>query len=111
MLCSRYVKFYKSLVTSRKTPVRFLSKLIEHDLRTIFGRTLNKIRSECQVTSIEELTPLAVKKSMKYVRMPLDEGWKIGVLGELLEVRRNQAVLGSFDAKEIQKMIDYLCTE
>ena len=48
---------------------------------------------------------------MKYAGMPLGECWRIGVLGELLEVRKSQAVLGNFDPKEIKKMIDYLCTE
>ena len=85
MLCSRYVKFHKSLVTSRKTPVRFISKLIEHDLRTVFGRALNSIKSECQIASI------VVKKSMKYAGMPLGECWRIGLLEELSEVRKRQA--------------------
>ena len=100
-----------SLVTSRKTPVRFLSKLVEHDLRTVFGRTLNNIKSECQIASNEELTTLEVKQKMKYAAMPLGECWRTGVLGELLQVRKSQAVLGNFDQEEIDKMIDYLCTE
>ena len=111
MLCSRYAKFHKSLVTSKKTPVRFLSRLIEHDLRTVFGRTLSNIKSECKISSTEELTPLVVKQSMKYSDMPLGECWRTGVLAELLEVRKSQAVLGNFEQKEIDKMIDYLCTE
>ena len=111
MLCSRYVKFHKSLVTSKKSPVRFLSKLKEEDLRTVFGKTLFNIKSECQAASIVELNPLVVKKSMKYAGMPPDECWKIGVLKELLEVRKGKAELGNFDQKEIEKMIDYICTE
>ena len=111
MLCSRYVKFHKSLVTSKKAPVRFLSRLIEKDLRTVFGRTLCNIKSECKISPTEELTPLVVKQNMKYAGMPLEECWRTGVLGELLDARKSQAVLGNFDQEEIDKMIDYLCTE
>ena len=45
MLCSRYVKVYKSLTSSRKSSVKFLSKLKEQDLRTVLGKTLSRMWS------------------------------------------------------------------
>jgi hypothetical protein len=35
MLCARYIKFVKTLTSSTKSAVRFLSRLYQNDLRTV----------------------------------------------------------------------------
>ena len=49
MLCSRFVTFHQSLRKSPKFPVRFLSKLVESDLRTVHGKNLAGIASKCDL--------------------------------------------------------------
>ena len=49
MLVSRYITFYKTLISSSKIRVSFLSRLIENDIRTVLGRTLQSIKQQCEV--------------------------------------------------------------
>ena len=110
MLCSRYVKFYKSLNSSSKSSVRFLSKLKEHDLRTVLGRTLSRIQQECGAASLQELSPNLVKEKMKYAQVPEDENWKAGLLKELLLANSRALTVENMEQTEIKMMIDHLCT-
>ena len=110
MLCARYVKFHKSLTSSRKSCVRFLSKLKEEDLRTVFGKTLFRIQQECGATSLQELSPNLVKKRMKYVEVPEAEKWKAGLIKELLLTSSRVLTVGNFEHSEIKMMMDHLCT-
>ena len=40
MLCSRFVKFYKTLTTCKKPAVRILARLCENNMQTVFGNTM-----------------------------------------------------------------------
>ena len=110
MLCSRFVKFQKSLTGSRKPCVRFLSKLKEQDLRTVFGKTLFRIQQECGAESLADLSPSIVKKNMKYFEIPEDEQWKAGLLKELLLVSGHTLNIENLEQTEISMMIDHLST-
>ena len=110
MLCSRFVKFQKSLTGSRKPCVRFLSKLKEQDLRTVFGKTLLRIQQECGAESLADLSPSIVKKNMKYFEIPEDEQWKAVLLKELLLVSGHTLNIENLEQTEISMMIDHLST-
>ena len=43
MLASRYVTFYRSLISSSKLCVRVLARLFEKDQRTVLGKTLDQL--------------------------------------------------------------------
>ena len=90
--------------------MRFLSKLKEQDLRTVFGKTLFRIQQECGAASQTDLSPCIVKKKMKYVEIPEDEQWKAGLLKELLLVSGNTLNIENLEQTEIRMMIDHLST-
>ena len=110
MLCSRYVKFYQSLISSKKSSVRFLSRLLENDRRTVFGRTLSHLRSECEVAANKELSADLVKSKMKYFAVPEVEQWRADPLHELLLARQGHLSIDNFTREEIDCMVDNLCT-
>ena len=110
MLCARHVKFHKTLTSSKKLSVRFLSRLVEDDLRTRFGQTLSNIRRECQVELNSKLSPSLVKTVMRYQKFWENERWRTEPLGELLQVREGQLELAAFTYDEIKTMLEFLCT-
>ena len=110
LLASRYIKFADSLSSSRKTSVRYLANLVKSDNRTLFGRTLGKIRSECGVASLSLLTPKLVKTNLKYFAVPQAESWRVNILKELLEARGKKCDITDFRREEISTMIDHICT-
>ena len=106
MLSSRYVSFVKSLSSSPKYVIRVLASLCAEDLRTVMGRTLHRLASECQC-ELDMLSSVMIKKKMKYFSLPREEEWRIPILRELV----NQSVqIPGFISDEIQAMTDHICT-
>lgn len=111
MLSSRYVTFYRSLVTCKKFCVRFLARIQERDNRTVLGRTLESLMTECDLppSKLNELTAPLVKKKCCYMSVPDAEVWRIPMLVELIKVRDSQLALVNLNSDEINDLIDHLC--
>ena len=110
MLCARYIKFVKTLTSSTKSAVRFLSRLYQNDLRTVLGKTLENIRAECGMASIAELTPDNVKKQLKYCEIPAEVEWRKEILSEILLARDGHLVVENFSYDELNLILEDLCT-
>ena len=109
MLCSRFVKFYKTVTNCNKLSVRLLSNLGKDDVRTVFGRNLQNIASECN-TERNFLTPALVKHEMKYFPVPPEQSWRIPLLQNLLAVRAEEMTLDNFENAELDQLIEHVCT-
>ena len=73
-------------------------------MQTMMGRTMQKISSECSLSS---LTPALVKKNMKYFQIPCAEEWRIATLSELLS---DTLEIARFSTEEVKDMKAFLCT-
>ena len=109
MLSSRYVTFHRSLISSKKLSVRLLARLFEKDNRTVLGRTLESLCTECNVPDIISLTPNIVKNRLKYFDIPVEEQWRATSVSELLQLRTESLSLPGFSGGEIQDMLDFVC--
>jgi hypothetical protein len=112
MIASRYVTFYRSLITSKKMPVRFLARLAETDQRTVLGRTLSSLLLSCNLADgdLLNLDARLVKKMMKYKTAPDDEKWRIPLCQELLNLREGgQLDLPEFTPEEREELLQYVC--
>ena len=103
MLCSRFIKFYNTLINSKKDSVRILAKLCSIDEKTVMKNNLRNIARDCQVKSL-------VKSSMKYYDVPEQQEWRIPLLHNLLFVRSKDWIVDEFDDHELEEMIAYVCT-
>ena len=110
LLSSRFVKFAESLTCTTKTSIRYLASLVKEDNRTLMGRTLSKIKNECGVADLSLLSPRLVKDNLKYFDVPQPESWRIGLLSELLDARAKELEIEDFSKKQIEEMIDVVCT-
>ena len=111
ILASRYVTFYKSLVETQKTPIRFLARIAERDQRTVFGRTLSRLLeiTGLSVENLDKLTASLVKKQMLYQPVSEENRWRIQACKELIAVRRENLQLDGFGQNEVEEMLDFLC--
>ena len=113
MIASRYVSFHRSLITSRKTPVRFLARIAEQDQRTVLGRTLSKLLLECSLKNgdLNKLTASLVKKKLVYKTVPINEEWRVALGRELLLIRDDENTeLPGFTAEECEEFLKHICT-
>ena len=86
-----------------------LSRLFQHDLRTVYGQNLKKIADICG-TSIEDLTPIMVKNTVKYRELPAEEEWRLGVIFEILEARQNNIGMDGLSRRDLEEILYYTCT-
>ena len=84
--------------------MRVMASLLGTDMRTVMGRTMQKISSECSLSSV---TPALVKKTMKYFQVPSAEEWRIAPLSELLS---DTVEIPGFSTEEVEEMKAFLCT-
>ena len=109
MLCSRFIKFYMTVSTSKKEAVRLLANISKIDEKTVFSKNLSQIAKETK-TEIKELTPHIVKKEMQYFAVPEEEQWRIPFLHNLLRIRCEEWTIDNFANSEIKELIEYVCT-
>ena len=113
MIASRFVTFYRTLITSKKTPVRFLARIAEQDQRTVLGRTLSRLLLECSLDTddLMKLTASLVKKKVVYKEVPVDEKWRVNLGQELLKIRDdNLTELPGFSKEECEELLQHICT-
>ena len=112
MLASRYITFHSTLIQCKKFPVRFLARICEDDRRTTLGRTLSRIRSECEVDSLTELNPAVIKKKMRYSVAPIESEWKVEMATELLQIRDGDEItIPNFTSNERTEILKHICTD
>jgi hypothetical protein len=109
MLSSRFVKFSQTLVSCTKPSVQYLASISKNDNRTLMGKTLSRISRETEVAKTD-LTSSKVSQSMMYFPIPDDQLWRVKIIHELLNVRRNSLSIPDFNLIELNTMIKFLCT-
>ena len=105
LLSSRYTTFYRSLVDSKKFPVRYLVRIIEDENRTVIRKTLSFLKTTCNVSDL--LRPSLVKQNMVFKHGPGCDQWRVHLAKELLE-----ACIGGipwFSNDEINALLDFAC--
>ena len=107
-LSSRFVKFAKNILQSKKFVVRFLANLLLSDQRTVFGRNIRKI-SKAISTEISDLTPSKVRQKMQYWTPNEEEMKIISFSEELLSVRNEDLFIEGFQKNEIEDIFHSLC--
>ena len=109
LIISRYVSFYRSLIDSKKFPVRFLARISQHDQRTVLGRVLSTISYLCNC-DIESLSPKLVKEKVTFRVVPESEKWRLSLSKELYKIRdeKNYESPG-FSTDETEAMLRYIC--
>ena len=108
MIKSRFVDFYKSQLNSPKFCIRFLMRLAADDLRTVLGRTLNRIAADVNV-NVDDLNGKIVKMKMKYEQLPDGETWRVPLGLQLMAVRDGRDFVPGFTDDDILTMLSYTC--
>ena len=87
--------------------MRYLFSLVYNDRRTLTGRSASKIAVDCQVER-ENLDYKHAKK-IEYSVPPPVQTWRIPLLKELLEIRKDSIHVPGFSCEKIKEIIDDIC--
>ena len=98
------------MIKSKKASVRLLAKLAFIDEKTVLKSNLRNIAKDCKQKTVDDLSPSLVKNNMVYFDVPDNEEWRISLLHNLLLVRSQQWTVEQLEDKELEEMIEYVCT-
>ena len=79
--------------------------LQENDRRSVFGRNTVNICEESKVSSVSEVNI----QEISYNKIPEEEQYRIPLIEELLEIRRNESLAINLSVEQISGMINTLC--
>ena len=102
------MQFHDSLVNNKKPVLRLLAFLCEDDLRTTHGRNLHHLVNELECDKID-LSSSFIKQNMEFKAVPQNEQWRIPLLMNLLEIKKDIIELNGFQKEEIEAMIEDVC--
>ena len=106
------VKFYKSLLSSKKKPVKFLARLNIKDKRTVCGKNVSNILKCCgeAVKGFESISKQTVLKNVKYSYVSSQEtDWKVNIGIEILNYRSGDLQIEGFYKSEKDEILKYVC--
>ena len=87
--------------------MRDLLRVVEYDTRSVTGHNLRTLMLRSNVNDIRALRSEHAVQSYKEV--PLNEGYRIGFIKELIEVRHDAVEVDGFTAEELDEILSYLC--
>ena len=113
-ILTRYVNFYRSLLSSPCREVNILSRVVAKDIRSTTARNLQLL--EIETAGLTWAAPPNKVREALAIREPVVpevDAWRIKYLGSLLEQRDRLVYQGeeeSEDVGRIQELINSLCT-
>ena len=106
---SRYIKFYRSLLTSPSKEVAVIARIVGKDASTNTGSNLLNISLETKLDV--RLAPLSkfMKNLYKPAAIPVGSEWKLSLLEKYIRIRDEQ-LLACEDTSYIVGLITSLCS-
>ena len=107
-LIKRFMKFKEQVMKSSKSVLKHLFKICENDCGSVTGGNFRKIMLLCQKETIHDLRTSDLD-NLTYQTIPENEMWRLSLIQELLEIRRNDLELNGFSEEEVSSLIDIVC--
>ena len=104
---SRYVKFFRGLLSSRSKEVALVASVVSRDVRSTTGRNLWLIEEEPHLNPFTA-RPAEVRDRLKLAAVPEQDIWRLGLLETYLSERRTLET-NLEDTEQITGLIDSLC--
>ena len=100
----RFVNYFQGLFKSSSREVRHLARIVSRDIRSVTCRNVLLLK---EVTGLSpwDYSKRRIEDKLRRKSVPESDEWRPGLLLKLLEMRR-----GAEDRKNLDKMIDSLCT-
>ena len=99
------VKNFLSFINQIKKSNKSVSK----DKNCSTGSHLIHIMKLVNKENIDELN-VTDYQLIEYHKIPAEEEWRIGVVRDIIDVRNGEANLEGFSIKDLENMLDFVCT-
>ena len=108
ILVRRYLSFIDKIRNSSKVALNQLLETVQKDVRLTTGFNLRFIMMLAEVNRIEDLK--VGKVDFDYHTVEKADKWKMDILKELINVRHDDLTVPGLGQKEVEEIIEYICT-
>ena len=110
VLIKRFLQFREQVLKCPKNTVQNLFKICQYDASSVTGSNFRKIMLLCDKEDIANIK-LADIELLTCKTCPENELWRINLIAEIIEARRNVSeMLPGFTLEELEDMLNYACT-
>ena len=106
---SRYVKFFRSLLSSPSKEVATIARIIGQNAATTTGKNLLNISLESNLCTRSSPLSKFQEVLLKNREAPVEEKWRLSLLQSYLKIRQDQ-LLNCCDTGYIDNLISSLCS-
>ena len=109
IIIKRFLSFIKQIENCPKKIVGNLLRLIKRDVNSTTGANLKQIQQICNKTSIDDLE-VSDADIIKYHPIPENEKWRVPIIKEIIDARMNNSEIEGFSFKELDNIVEFVCT-
>ena len=104
-----FLNFLKQIENGSKMIAKVILNTVKKDVGSTTGSNIKGIKQLMNVESLSQININEVKDKT-FAEIPAGSEWRIPVLEELLSVRNGNSELENFTKKDIDNMIDLICS-
>ena len=108
-IIKNFLNFLKQIENGSKSIAKVLLNTVKNDVGSTTGSNIKGIKQLLDVDSINQININEIKDKT-FAEIPVGSEWRIPVLEELLSVRHGNSEMENFTKKDIDNMIDLICT-
>ena len=108
-IMKNFLNFLKQIQNGSKTVAKVLLNIVKNDVRSTTGSNIKGILQMMNKESISQIN-ISEIRDQTFAEIPVGSEWRIPVLEELLSVRDGNSEMENFTNKDIQNMIDFICS-
>ena len=109
ILMKNFMNFLKQIENGSKEIAKKLLNTVKNDVGSTTGSNIKGIKELMNKDSLNEIS-ISEIKDITFAEIPIGCEWRIPVLEELLSVRDGNSEMENFTNKDIQNMIDFICS-
>ena len=109
IIMKNFLNFLKQIENGSKTIAKVLLNTVKNDVGSTTGSNIRKIVQLMNKESLNQIDISDIKENT-FAEIPVGCEWRISVLEELLSVRNGKSEMENFTKKDIDNMIDLICT-
>ena len=107
-LIKRFLTFVCKIRRSKKTTLTYVLDMVEHDVSSVTGHNLYKIKERCEKENERFLLPQESVVSFRDV--PEGEQWRVSLAKELVECKSDRLDVHGFERDELNIILTWICT-
>ena len=109
VLIKRFLTFVESIKSSKKIALKNLFKVVKEDCRSVTGNNLTRIMNLVGKVNVDSLVPTDAM-DIQYHVISEENVFKVNMIKELTDVKFGESFVEGFSRKELDMILNNVCT-